>query len=411
MRIGFRLCLGAFLCAPLLGLACNTSPEPTPNPGSWLILLCRTSDLTSVTPQPPSFYSALTARGGALWNYFDEISNHKADISGSRVRGWFDMGVTSAQIAPAVRNNTTNPNRSQTLNDCKAAAVAGLAAAGTTVDPANYVGTIAVVNAPADVGAAGGKGVVIGPHFEVQLGFVEHEMLHVYGLGHSWTMSADAGPDHIFSGTTDREYNDCWDIMSFQTCVFSFGGANGLDGPGLQAFYREKLGWLDATRVLAPGPISINRSVTLASLSDPTVTTGFHLVRLEVPYGDYVIDFREPTGLDQNFGRAAVYIREVRTALKRTYLVTRNNGDSQWFQGDVFTDTRNFLRISVDNISPGQATITVNTGFNPTGALAQLNQVCGDKFTGQTIPCAAMLTCAPRKTGVLVSVDYFCLAP
>ena len=57
---------------------------------------------------------------------------------------------------------------------------------------------------------------------------VEHEMLHVLELPHSWTPPIDAGVDHSFGANTpSAEYKDCWDMMSYAGCALSFPRAGG----------------------------------------------------------------------------------------------------------------------------------------------------------------------------------------
>jgi hypothetical protein len=403
-----RVALGLALSLAALGADCNTTPEPNPAPGSWLVLLCKASDVAT-EPQQPDFYQAVFSRDSAdlLWQYFNALSGGSIDVSGSRVRGWFTMPVTAAVLA--ARNNTTNPNRSQTATDCRNAAIVALTNAGVGVDPAKYSGIISVINTGVDVGAAGFKNVVLSSHLQSDLTFVEHEMLHIYGLGHSWTMARDAAADHIFSGTTDSEYQDCWDMMSAVTCVWTFATPNhGTQGPGLQAAYLRRLGWITAGRVDDPGTAGRNTTVRLAPVSEPN-RPGPLFSRIETPNGAYVVEYRVPTGFDRAIPRAAVIIREERGANGRTYLVTRPNGNSDWVTGEAFTDTRNFIRISVDALAPDAATVTINTMFSPGQTPGALNEVCGNTSTNQTRPCASGLRCIRRSSGQIISIDFFCL--
>ena len=387
---------------------CNTVPEPTPAPGSWLVLLCKASDAPT-EPHPASFYRTLfdPAQPDLLWEYFDVESNHTLDVSHSEVFGWFPMSVKTADISPAVRNNGTPVKRSQTLADCKASALGGIAATGTSVDPANYIGTITVINVPVDAGAAGSKGLVLSDQAEGNIGFVEHEMLHVLGLKHSFTAAIDPGPDHAWHSGTDTEYQDCWDMMSYQTCVYTYASSRGQQGDGLQAAYREQLHWLPSMRVFDAGTVvGAPRTITLAPLSDPA-KPGFLLAKMEVPGGEYVMEYREPSGHDQAMPGPIVLIRERRDGGK-TYLVTRSNNYPAWPAGDTFTDLANFLSVHVNAIAPGGASVTINTAYSV--AAGQNGDRCGDKYRGQVIACAAPLQCGPKRlTPPLITVDYFCL--
>lgn len=133
-----------------------TSPVSAPPPGSWLVFLCKASDIPT-EPQSVSFYSQMFARGtpDLLWDYFDKVSSQRLDVSGSRVFGWFTLPVTEAEILQ--RNNSAPVTRSKTAQDCRTAAAVGLARQGLTVDPSQYVGVISIINMAADAGQAGSR--------------------------------------------------------------------------------------------------------------------------------------------------------------------------------------------------------------------------------------------------------------
>ena len=102
------------------------------------------------------------------------------------------------------------------------------------------------------------------------------------------------------------------------------------------------------------------------------------------------------------------FIREQRNN-NRTYIVRKRDDRMEWIAGEVFTDTANFTRISIDDIRPGRARITIRTDFSPTTPVA--GSLCGDKFRGAVLPCPSGTTCNPRRTGQIVSTEYFCLVP
>jgi len=386
----------------------NPVPETPPPPGSWLVLLCRAADAPA-EPQPPAFYQELFARGQAdmLFNYFDLTSNSTLDVSGSRVQGWFPMQVNTADIGPTVRNNGMPVTRTQTARDCRFAALAALAARGTIVDPANYAGVITVINVPIDVGAAGDRSVVINAqHAQVEVGFIAHEMMHILGLPDSWRATQDTSADHVWRGGAGGIYGDCWDMMSFRSCVYLFQSPRGAHGPELQGVFRERLGWLPTNRIQTIGAYPPrSTSVTLAPLSDPS-QSGPLLVKVEVAgKGHYSVEYRERGRFDRGIPSPAVVIREV-TPSGPTHLVHRQNGRIDWIAGEMFTDPGNFISIAVNTIASGAAAITVNTAYS-TSAGAR-NEWCGEKSRGQVRACAAGLQCDARRTGSLVSIDWYC---
>ncbi len=408
MHVASRVAVGVALTFAALGADCNTTPEPSPAPGSWLVLLCKASD-APVEPQQIPYYEAVFSRDSVdlIWQYFNTMSNGAVDVSGSRARGWFTMNVNTATVA--ARTINTNPSRVQTAQDCRSAAAVGLANMGVGVDMDKYLGVISVINVGVDVGRAGGKNIVVSSHFQGELSLVEHEMLHIYGLRHSNAMAPDAASDHIYSGTTDTEYQDCWDMMSYATCAFAiYGGSHGAQGPGIQAAYLEKLGWIPTGRVFAPGSTGANATIMLAPVSERN-KSGNLLARLEVPAGNYVVEYRVPTGYDAQFPGRSVLIREERGVNKQTYLVTKANNDPEWRLGDVFTDSRNWVRIEVTALTPDYANISINTAWAPGVTPGVNGAICGHKSTGQTAPCAVGLRCGARRVGQqLVTVDYYC---
>ena len=360
-------------------------------------------------PHPPQWYETYFSKSerDLLYDYFDAASGGTVDVSGSRVFGWFQMPVDSATLT--ARNNTTSPNRTQTAADCRKTALDRLAVTGPVVDVAHYASVITVINVPVDSGATG-QGVVINNPESTASGltFLEHEMLHMHGFGHSWRTSPDTSPDHVWGHGGDVEYNDCWDMMSAMICVYTFSTSRGPQGPELQAEYRERIGWLPSSRVDVTnvsgyaGP----RRITLAPVSDPS-KPGSLLARIEVPnLGYYAVEYHERSRFDRAIPYDAVVIREVRPNLL-TYLVTQQNGEIGWRKGELFSDSGNGVSVAVDDIAPGGATIMIGYSF---GAVP-VDSLCGDKFQGGVRECPVGSTCRARRTGSLVSIDWFCLVP
>src|SRR5262249_43529460 len=161
-------------------------------------------------------------------------------------------------------------------------------------------GFIAVINVPVDAGQTGGSVVA---NANEPASFYEHEMLHVYGLPHSFTMAADSSSDHMFSTGSDRVYDDCWDVMSYATCTFRFDqGRHGGQGPELEIAYREKLGWVAANRLSFLNSTSATASqstVTLATVSEPN-QLGFLMAKIALtnPGDYYVVEYHAKTGFD-----------------------------------------------------------------------------------------------------------------
>ncbi|MFL5561740.1 MAG: hypothetical protein ACJ79K_09725 [Gemmatimonadaceae bacterium] len=399
----------AIMFLVLAALQCpNLKNRPKPAPGAWLVLLCKAADVPQ-EPHPPAFYTELFSKQqpDLLFAYFDAVSNHKVDVSASEVMGWFTMDVKSADIGPTVRNNNTAVGRGQTAKDCTTAMLASLAKGGEWLDPNDYVGVITVINTDVDVGAAG-KSVVLTEHPEKEVGFIAHEMIHAMGFqDHSWNTTPDVSSDHVWNHGGDTEYGDCWDMMSYRTCVFTFTTNRGSlgQGPELQAAYRERLNWLPVGRVWnSSQQSSSTNTITLAPLSDPN-KPGFLMARIETSYGNYVVEYRENARFDRGAPPSAVLVRESRYGNK-TYVVERQSGGSAWRKGDMFTDIGSFISVTVDDIVLGAATVTINTAY--AGPPAQLGDKCGDKYVGVVRQCVGALRCGARSNPPLVTIDYYC---
>jgi hypothetical protein len=129
------------------------------------------------------------------------------------------------------------------------------------------------------------------------------------------------------------------------------------------------------------------------------------MARIETAAGSYIVEYREPTRFDRGAPSSAVLVRETRYGGK-TYLVQRQSGGPAWRKGDTFTDIGSFISVSVDDIVPGAATLTINTAY--AGPVAQLGEKCGDKYVGVVRQCAGTLQCGARSSREIITIDYFC---
>jgi hypothetical protein len=221
------------------------------------------------------------------------------------------------------------------------------------------------------------------------LTFLEHEMGHALGLAHSMSMTLDTGPVHSFRPGGDMEYGDCWDIMSQYSCSYRFTQSPypGQSGPGLEAAYREQLGWIPSARVFTYDPsVTPSATIILAPVSAPR-TPGSLIAKIPVgPIDYYTVEFRTKTDWDQAIPAETILIHEMRTSSFlgepeiRSFLVRRYTGDSSvatdprvdsaiggaWRPGQVFQDSANHVRISIDKFTGGAATITISSDVSAT---------------------------------------------
>jgi hypothetical protein len=328
----------------------------------WLILLCKYADQPA-EPHAPSYYGQLfnETGGGSLgmYDYFRDISYGTVDLDGTEIHGWYTMTRTLAQAQADQRNHTYS--RWNEIQYCINTA--------TDVNSGNYYSVVAAMNAPIDGGNAGGGGghVLTDPN-GLFPDFLGHEMLHVYGLPHSF------GPT---PGNPNTEYGDPWDIMSaMSTYTFvgtypsPYGGFGG-SGPNLNMAYKNnRLNWIPSNRMTTVASGShTSQVVTLAASSKPEAN-GSLMARINLPHPStdtfpsfYSVEYRTNDNWDRAFSRNGVFVHLSRA--DGTSLVEQTAGSSphEDFQaGDSFTDSANGVTITVNsfNASEGTATVTIN---------------------------------------------------
>lgn len=347
-------------------------PASTRQHKAYAIILCKAADAPD-TPLAASFIKQLFLKDGQgtgnIYDYFLNVSYGSIDLDGSQVingdqvgpGAWVTMKTTRAVLLSRI--NTT---RYQTENDCIQAAIDRVG-----FNRSSWDGVVTIINVPTDSGQSSDHGVVIG--FPTDEGgtttfvpsFIEHEMGHALTLVHSMVMNVDAGPVHTWSPGGDTEYGDSWDIMSaLQTYGFD-QRYYGESGPELEAAYRDQLGWMPSDRVYTYSGAG-KATVTLAPVNAPRLS-GSLMAKIPLAgLGAYTVEFRHKSDWDLGIPHDAVLIHELRlstrpkeTSSTRTFLVRRTNS-SAWMPGQVFQDTANKVRISIDSMSGTSATITIS---------------------------------------------------
>jgi hypothetical protein len=377
----------AGLAAVAVALAASalvvTAPGPAqaaPYSGStpWMVLLCTPSDAAGATVAPDTYRQMFTTRGDAghptLYDYWDQVSNHVINLTYSDVSSrWFTTDKTLAQLR--------TENRAEKLQDC-------IRAAGPEVsNPGSFFGIMAIWNvsfntfrSPGDTkeygdsGETGGgpvprtlngttkpyAGVVIEP-WAAYLSYLAHEMGHGYGLDHSFG-SGNCVPG--LTGPVAAEYCDPYDVMGQSD--------QGLNGPGMNAFNLDKLGFIPAGR---RADITVGtgqrRTVTLTALSAPN-PTGFLTANVyngSDTYRYYTIEYRRSLNLDRgiNVGAAGGVLihlvshdfvpdHQLPLSYLRTPSADWRNG--AWTVGETYGGA-DYFHITVQAIDPVANTATV----------------------------------------------------
>jgi M6 family metalloprotease-like protein len=211
-------------------------------------------------------------------------------------------------------------------------------------------------NAPIDSGNAGGlNGRVVMDTNSSNQTFLSHETGHSLGYGHSFDDSGRLDA----SWSAPGEYFDYWDIMSAMN-VYSFAGAQGTSGPGMNAPYRARNSFIPPQRQikLAPGASPTTQSFTVASLEHPE-GAGYLMVRIGTNDADYfTVEYRTKDAWDQAIPAATVMIHEVKSGV--SYLIT---------DGSPYYNAQRTVGSSKSFVLNGRTTtVTVNSfaavGFN-----------------------------------------------
>jgi hypothetical protein len=279
----------------------TTPAEAVPVRGNsgWSVLMCKFSG-NAAAPQTATWMREFFGSAGAgqegLYDYFRDQSYGKLLINAD-VRDWRTMPYTLAQEAPK--------SRWDKINDC----VATHASAGYTVPAGNRIAVI--TNAQQDSGSAGGRVLLDPGAWNVR--FAAHEMGHGYGLDHSF--SNDLTYQNA-SWSAPGEYDDPWDEMSAQH-VYGFNTTKfGNGGVGLNAFGRDKLGFLPSYDVLSFGANGATAgTVTLAALQRPAAA-GYLLVKVPFDPADvfhyYTVEYQKKLGWTRGIPADTVLIHEVK---------------------------------------------------------------------------------------------------
>jgi len=349
----------------------------------YIVLLCKSADISTV-PHDLAFYQKLftdTTPGlQNVYNYFLDESYGAIDSAGTKVMDWIPTTYRSADLLSVPQN------RNDLAQKCADAFK-------SSVHFPDYAsgGIVTIWNVPgADGGAIAPPGTKTineegGPYVMVNAGadgntvsFFTHEMLHTMGLDHAvgpypdypeehlLSQEADLGSTHTFGKALFEGYGDCWTIMGCGYWTTNRSGPLGEGGPELGAAQRDYLGWVPGDRVLLWDGAKTAK-VTLAPANRPDIA-GTLLVKIPLSpsvvgacCAFYTVEYIEKSGWNANIPMDhAVLIHETRPGdPAHTYLVSRSVYGA-WLPGQVFLDSANHVRISIDGYGDA-AMITLST--------------------------------------------------
>lgn len=238
----------------------------------WITLMCRFADVATEPKSRDFFQSQYGSAPGQLGHYWSRVSRGAIDLAGSQAHGWY------ALPRPRSAYTGTQADLSLLFADCTAAADA-------EVDFTGVIGVNLMFNGELDGYAWGGGACAVldgaygclratwnPPWSFSNLAAMAHEMGHGYGLPHSDNSDGDADT-----------YDNPWDLMSDAWRRAGSDPVYGLLPKHINAYQRERLGWVPATSRRTLQADDIGTHEFLLETVDAPGATGVQLLVLALP--------------------------------------------------------------------------------------------------------------------------------
>lgn len=274
-------------------------------------------------------------------DWFDDNSHGNLDMSGNVVFGWLEI----AETVQGYNDKRTDGTYGRT----KIIDLAREAATAAMIDLSGFTAVVVVTNVGVDL--FGGTGfacctaATAGAEFwEIQAApsVLCQEIVHGLGV-----------PQHTRRHGSDDDYRDPYDVMSM---FVAWPGRHPADatlpvGPGLNAAFMDRCGWLDRTRVAPVGQVGL-RPLHRRDLQGP----------LYAQVGPYFVEYRASSRWDTGFASVVL----VHYMLNETsYLVGELRAGSPAFTfGDPRWPFEPHGSITVDAIDDQSQTATITTSYD-----------------------------------------------
>lgn len=286
-----------------------------------------------------------TAAGRGTMNvvdWFDDNTHGHVDMSGNAVFGWLELAETLDGYQTKRTNGTYGRWMIIELGNA-AAATAG-------IDLSTFTAVVVVTNLEVDL--FGGTGGVCCTAAMAQKQFWENqaapsvlcqEMIHGLGV-YNHARRADG---------SDADYRDPYDVMSMFNAWPGHHPtkADVPIGPGLNAAFMQRCGWLDTTRAAPIGQAAL-RPLHRRDLPGP----------LYSKVGDYYVEYRPSRRWDTGFP-SVVLVHYI--ANETSYLVAELRSGAQFSWGYPGWPFKAHGFIKVDDIDDVAETATVTTSYAP----------------------------------------------
>ena len=215
-------------------------------------------------------------------------------------------------------------------------------------------------------------GGVVGAH-DIPLSVFTHEMGHGFNFNHSRALS-----------NSTNDYNDCYDIMSAISCIYSFTGAGttfggstfggNAKGPGMNAVQLDLQGWIPGARETTFNNSSCAQTTySMAALNHPAAS-GYQELRIPagvviaVPASEgstatsdyYTVELRSKTGWDRGIPADAFVLHL--EAKDRSYWIDTAGHSGSMYAGDEYVDAASKAYVAVNSIDPSTFTGVITLG-------------------------------------------------
>lgn len=285
-----------------------------------------------------------TAAGRGIMNvvdWFDDNTHGHVDMSGNAVFGWLELAETLQGYNDKRANGTYA--RTKIIDLGRAAAAAAM------IDLSGFTAVVVVTNVGVDL--FGGTGFACcsaetaGVPFwaiHVAPSVLCQEIIHGLGVY-----------QHTRRHGSDADYADPYDVMSMFAASPGRHPANRTlpVGPGLNAAFMERCGWLDRTRVAPAGQVALR----------PLHRRDLHGA-LYAQVGSYYVEYRASRRWDTGFP-SVVLVHYIMN--ETSYLVAELRAGSPAFTfGDPRWPFEPHGSISVDAIDDASETATITTAYD-----------------------------------------------
>ena len=374
---------GPGIASPALPVAAlRPAPGAAPAPrkmvtGSqpWISLPCKFSDIAD-EPRDLAFFQGMygnTAPG--LDHFWREVSYDQIDIVGSTSVDWLVLPNPRSHY---ITLQNVNGNMVEVANlDLLFTECTGVA--DPFVDFSNggtggFAGINLMFNAALDCCAWGGAGfktldgvakvwrITWEPPFGyANAGVIAHEMGHGFGLPHANNSDGDANP-----------YDSPWDVMSWATGYSAIDGTYGALGKHVNAYHKDRLGWIPAARLLDVPRDSV-QTVTI----DHTVissTSNYRMAKIAIPDTNdfYTVEVRKLRGsYESDLPGEGVIIHYVDPDRSEPSWVVdgevppadySSNAGCRWIVGETYADAANAIQIEVLSETTDGYTVRITNG-------------------------------------------------